>query len=42
MNEDDILEARQRAAEYCAMAEEYCPQGGFLMGDLGEKLMENA
>jgi len=41
MNEDDIIEARRRAAEYCRLAEEYCPRGGFLLGDLcGERVME--
>jgi len=33
MNEDQILEARQRAAEYREMAEEYCPRGEFLFGE---------
>lgn len=30
------VEARARAAEYLRMAEEECPNGGFLWGDLGQ------
>ena len=33
MTDDELLEARKRAQEYRKMAEEECPNGGFLLGD---------
>lgn len=33
MTDDEMLEARKRAEEYRKMAEEECPDGGFLFGD---------
>ncbi len=40
-NDEQLLEARQRAHEYRQMAEEYCPCGGFLFGDIHyEQVME--
>jgi hypothetical protein len=36
-NEEEAVEARKRAKEFREMAEEECPNGGFLFGDLEEK-----
>jgi hypothetical protein len=33
VTDDELLDAEKRAAEFCAMAEEYCPKGGLLFGD---------
>jgi len=41
LTDEELLEARQRAHEYRQMAEEYCPCGGFLFGDIHyEQVME--
>jgi hypothetical protein len=37
MTDDEFIEARKRAQEYRQMAEEECPDGGFLFGDLGKE-----
>jgi hypothetical protein len=37
MTEDQILEAERRAQAFREMAEEFCPQGGLLFGDLGRE-----
>jgi hypothetical protein len=34
LNDDQMLEARQRAKEFRGIAEEWCPQGGFLFGEM--------
>jgi hypothetical protein len=41
MTEEDLIEARKRAQEYRKMAEEECPDGGFLFADLGKPPKEN-
>lgn len=33
MTDDELIEVRKRAEEYRKMAEEECPDGGFLFGD---------